>query len=310
MTRIFSDLINARWDEGRFVCVGLDSDLTHPKFPSEIRGDTKRTKLLLFNMHIVDATRDLVCAYKPNIAFYESLGAEGISVLVDTVRHINRCAPEIPIIGDMKRGDIGNTNLGYIRAAFEVYGFDAITVPPYMGKESLQPFLDMKDKGIIILCRTSNPGADEFQDLPLEIRDLPAGVEEFFVKLWGVTGKYDMAHARIPLYRYVAYRVAHHWNENGNCCLVVGATYPEELEKVRQTVGDLPILLPGIGFQQKGVPLEEQVEQTVSAGKDSQGRGMIINSARDIIFASSGPGYAEAARRETLKLHNLIIQYR
>jgi orotidine-5'-phosphate decarboxylase len=174
--------------------------------------------------------------------------------------------------------------------AFDYLKADAITVHPYLGREALQPFLERKDKGIIILCRTSNPGSGEFQNEDVAGDNVPGGY--------------------MPLYKYVAHRVANHWNKNGNCAVVVGATYPEELAEVRKIVGDMPILIPGVGFQQKDVPLEKQVEQVVSAGKDSRGQGMIINSSRGIIFASKGSDFAEAACRETIKLGELINQYR
>ncbi len=191
---------------------------------------------------------------------------------------IHTVAPDVPVILDAKDMDIGNTNTGYVRMAFEYCQADAITINPYLGMEAAQPFLDQKDKGIIVLCRTSNKGSGEFQDLLI---------------------KSDM-----PLYQYVASRVAKYWNKNGNCALVVGATYPNELAQVRRIVGDMPILIPGIGVQ------GGDVEATVKAGRDSRGQGMIINASRSIIFASNGPDFAEAARRETLKLHNLINQYR
>lgn len=282
-TRVFKELIEKRWDEGKFVCVGLDSDLA--KIPEVAKTDSVVATLNGFNRAIISATCDLVCAYKPNIAFYEAYGEEGISALRTLVLSVRNIAPQVPVIGDMKRGDIGNTNAGYVKAAFDYFGFDAITVPPYMGKESLKPFLDMADKGIIVLCRTSNPGAGEFQDL--------------MVCVTTDMGKY------IPLYQYVAHRVAREWNENNNCCLVVGATYPGELETVRGIIGDdMPILIPGIGAQ------GGEVEATVKAGKNSKGQGMIINSARGIIFASKEKDFAEVARQKTIELHEMINQYR
>jgi len=243
----------------------------------------------VFNREIIEATKDIACAYKPNIAFYEEHGEDGIIALRRTVNYIRKLAPDVPVILDAKRADIGNTNAGYMQMAFKYLEADAITVHPYLGAEALQPFLDCADKGIIVLCRTSNPGAGEFQDLPVHSDPLYLGE---------------------PLYHYIARSVAIRWNKNNNCAIVVGATYPDELKKIRRVVGDLPILIPGIGFQQKDVPLEKQVEQVVSAGQDSRGRGMIINSSRGIIFASKGADFAEAARRETKKLHNLINKYR
>lgn len=278
--RNFREMLEDQWSRGNFVCVGLDSEFEKiPKSAYCDRGfhvDVANT-IVAFNQAIIEATRDLVCAYKPNVAFYESFGAEGISALHRTIVDIHAVAPDVPVILDAKRADIGNTNAGYVEAAFGFLRADAITVHPYLGAEALKPFLSRPEKGIVVLCRTSNPGAGEFQDLP-------------------VNGE--------PLYRYVARRVAKKWNKNGNCALVVGATYPEELREVREVVEDMPILIPGIGAQ------GGDVEKTVTAGRDSRGKGMIINSSRGIIFASSGTDFAEAARRETENLRDLINQYR
>ncbi len=275
--RNFRQMLEAQWSCGNFVCVGLDSEFG--KIPESVRrsGISIVNTVVTFNRAIVEATKDLVCAYKPNTAFYEAHGDEGISALQRTIADIHAIAPDVPVILDAKRADIGNTNAGYVDAAFGFLRADAITVHPYLGFEALQPFLARADKGVIVLCRTSNPGACEFQDL-------------------SVNGE--------PLYRFVARRVASEWNKNDNCALVVGATYPDELCEVRGLVGDMPILIPGIGAQ------GGDVEKTVSAGKDSRGQGMIINSSRGIIFASKGADFAEAARRETEKLRNLINQYR
>ena len=292
--RNFRQMLEAQWSRSNFACVGLDSEFG--KIPESARrydyhnttdvvgnvnGHTKNPSLqktiVIFNRAIVEATRDIVCAYKPNAAFYEAHGDEGIGALQRTIADIHAIAPDVPVILDAKRADIGNTNVGYVQFAFDYLKADAITVHPYFGAEALQPFLARADKGVIVLCRTSNPGAGEFQDL-------------------SVNGE--------PLYRFVARRVANEWNKNGNCALVVGATYPDELREVRGLVGDMPILIPGIGAQ------GGDVEKTVSAGKDSRGQGMIVNSSRGIIFASRGVDFAEAARRETQKLHDLINQYR
>ncbi len=275
-------MLEAQWSRGNFVCVGLDSEFGKiPEFAYQARlnsdGVSVEGTIVAFNRAIVEATKDLVCAYKPNIAFYEAHGAEGIAALQRTIADIHAIAPDVPVILDAKRADIGNTNAGYVQAAFEFLQADAITVHPYLGAEALQPFLARAEKGIIVLCRTSNPGAGEFQDL-------------------SVNGE--------PLYRFVARRVASEWNKNGNCALVVGATYPNELREVRGLVGDMPILIPGIGAQ------GGDVAQTVTAGKDSRGWGMIINSSRGIIFASKSEDFAEAARHETEKLRDLINQYR
>jgi len=279
--RNFRQMLEAQWSRGNFVCVGLDSEFGKIPESARVGGNEcavhEGNTVVAFNRAIVEATKDLVCAYKPNTAFYEAHGAEGIAALQRTIADIHAIAPDVPVILDAKRADIGNTNAGYVDAAFGFLRADAITVHPYLGAEALQPFLARAEKGVIVLCRTSNPGAGEFQDL-------------------SVNGE--------PLYRFVARRVASEWNKNGNCVLVVGATYPDELREVRGLVGDMPILIPGIGAQ------GGDVEKTVTAGKDSRGQGMIINSSRGIIFASKGTDFAEAARRETEKLRDLINQYR
>lgn len=244
MPNTFISKLNAKWDEGKFVCVGLDSDTS--KIPSGL-------SQLEFNKKIIDATADLVCCFKPNSAFYEAAGIEGIEALKETVKYIHEKYPDIPVLLDAKRGDIGNTNDGYVRAIFDVLGIDGVTVSPYLGKESLQPFLDRRDKGIIILVKTSNPGADEFQDLLVD-------------------GK--------PLYQVVAEHVKE-WNTNGNLGVVVGSTYPIELGIVRKIVGDMPILIPGTGTQ------GGDLEATIKNGLDSNKQGLIINSSRGIIFAEA-----------------------
>ncbi|MFA5776254.1 MAG: orotidine-5'-phosphate decarboxylase [Patescibacteria group bacterium] len=286
--RNFRELLEERWAEGKFVCVGLDSEFT--KIPEAAHrpgvgvGVDPANTIVAFNRAIVEVTHDLVCAYKPNVAFYEAYGPEGMMALQQTIADIHAIAPDVPVILDAKRGDIDNTNLGYVAAAFDYLEADGITVHPYLGAESLQKFLACTEKGIFVLCLTSNSGAGEFQRLILKNDE--------------------------PLYRFVARRVASEWNKNNNCGLVVGAMYPDELSEVRGLVGDMPILMPGVGFQQKDVPLEKQVEQVVSAGKDSRGRGMVVNSSRGIIFALKGADFAEAARRETQRLHDLINRFR
>ncbi len=283
--RNFRDLLEAQWDRGRFVCVGLDPDWDRVPASVKARAEavigasrsTSARGTVDFCTAIVRQTRDFVCAYKPNAAFFEAMGPDGAWALGRIVDLIHEAAPDVPVIYDAKRGDIGSTNEGYAQYAFERLGADAITVHPYLGQEALKPFLDRADKGVIVLCRTSNPGGGEFQDL-------------------AVNGT--------PLYRVVAERIATAWNRNGNCSVVVGATYPGELAEVRDIVGDMPILIPGIGAQ------GGDVARTVAAGRDSCGRGMVINSARAIIYASGNEDFAEAARRQTLKLHDEIDRYR
>lgn len=262
----FKNKLKKKWDEGKFVCVGLDPIME--KLPQAVNGS-----FFEFNKAIIDATHDIVLSYKPNSAFYEAQGERGIFQLQQTVQYILKNYPEISIILDAKRGDIGSTNEGYVTFAFEYLGVDAITMHPYLGREAIQPFLDRKDKGIIILCKTSNPGAGEFQDL-----------------------KFDNKF----LYQIVAEQVIKEWNTNGNICFVVGGTYPEEFKIIRKIVGDVPLLIPGIGAQ------GGDLENTVKNGKNSKNQGMIINSSRGIIFASNGADFAEAARREAEKLNDQI----
>lgn len=278
--RSFRKLLEQHWSHGRFVCVGLDSELEKiPTTAQQRNSDDSlaiKETMVAFNRAIIEATKDLVCAYKPNSAFYEAHGVAGLMALEETMHLLHTIAPNVPIILDAKRGDIGNTNNGYITSAFDHLKADAITLHPYMGKKSLQPFLDRTEKGIIILCRTSNEGADEFQNLSIDGEEL---------------------------YKKVARQISTQWNHNNNCGLVVGATCPDELREVRQLVGNMPLLIPGVGAQ------GGSVEETVRAAKDSHGAGMIINSSRGILFASSEADFAEAARRETEKLHHLINQY-
>lgn len=244
----FTGKLKAKWDEGKFLCVGLDeANFKH-------------------NQDIIDSTYDLVCSYKPQISFYEAQGAAGFNELVETVSYIQNKYPDISVILDAKRADIGTSNLGYTKAYFDNLGVDAITVNPYLGKESLEPFLKYENKGIFILVKTSNPGSSEFQDLK-------------------VNGN--------PLYRIVAEHVAKNWNTNGNCAVVVGATYPQELKKVREIVGDMPILVPGIGAQ------GGDLEAVIRNGLDSNKKGLIISSSRDIIYSGN-------PRQTALDLHESI----
>ncbi len=274
----FVSMLERQWGQENFVCVGLDSD--YNRIPSLLKENTSvEDALFAFNRAIVDATHDLVCAYKPNAAFYEAQGDAGWRALQRTVRYIKETYSRIPVILDAKRADIGSTNVGYVEAAFDLLGVDAITVHPYLGQEALAPFLARKEKGIIVLAKTSNPGAGEFQDL--------------------LVGE-----AREPLYQVVARHIATRWNGNGNCALVVGAPYPAELKQVRAIVGDMPILIPGVGAQ------GGDIEATVTAGKDSRGQGMIVNASRTIIYASSSSDFAQAARSATGQLRAEINRYR
>ena len=253
------------------LCVGLDPDLE--KIPEIARLTGTQETIVRFNRAIIDATKDHVCAFKPNSAFYEAHGDEGWNALCETVEYIHEVARDVPVILDAKRADIGHTNAGYVNAAFEHVRADALTVHPYLGSEALGPLLDLRDKGIFVLCRTSNPGAGELQDLPIE-------------------GE--------PLYKVVARLVATKWNANGNCGVVVGATYPEELREVRTIIGDMPILVPGIGAQ------GGDLEKTVAAGKDNRGAGMLISASRSVMYASSGTDFSEMAGKKALELDKAI----
>ena len=287
--RHFRQLFEGQWGQGNFACVGLDPDYSKVPPALKQKGEESPGKVILeFNKAIVKATADVASAYKPNIAFYEDHGSEGLTALYETVAYIHEVAPTVPVILDAKRGDIGNTNLGYARMAFDYLQADGITLHGYLGQEAMKPFLDRESKLCIFLCKTSNPGAGEFQDLMVPIAEDEAAS-------LGVEGS-----ATAPLYQHVAYQVSRSWNGNGNCALVVGAPYPEDLKKVRTIVGDIPILIPGVGKQ------GGSVEAAVNAGKDSRGWGMIINSSSDIIFASSGEDFAEAARAKAILLRDNI----
>lgn len=255
------------------LCVGLDAD--YDKLPAHLK--TESDALFIFNRAIIDATADLVCAYKPNSAFYEALGENGIRQLKQTADYLHEKHPEVPIILDAKRADIGNTNNGYVEFTFDYLGMDAITLHPYLGREALEPFLSRSDKGSVILCRTSNPGAGEFQDLVSD---------------------------GVPVYQHVARAVSEAWNTNGNCMLVVGATYPDEMRQIRSVVGDMLFLVPGIGAQ------GGDLEAVMTVGIDSKNQGVIVSSSRGIIYASNGKDFAEAARSEAQKLKDEINQYR
>jgi len=243
------------------LCVGLDSDFA--KLPARFR--KLKHSQFEFNKWIIDQTHEFVCAYKPNSAFYEARGAEGIAELKLTCDYLREEYSDIPIILDFKRGDIGNTNRGYADYAFKYLQVDAVTLQPYQGIEALEPFFKFKDKGLIILCKTSNPGSGELQDMEID-------------------GE--------PVWQLVAKRVAGEWNKHGNCMLVVGATYPEQLKEVRQIVGEMFMLVPGVGAQ--GGDLAEVLK--VGLNKDKS--GLIINSSRGIIFADNPRQEAEKVVRQ------------
>ena len=241
------------------VCVGLDTALE--RLPERFAADP--LPQLAFNRWIIEETLPYVAAYKPNLAFYEARGATGWTELAETMAFLASEAPEVFTVADAKRADIGSTNAGYVARLLDELGFDAVTVHPYLGREALAPFLEREDKAVIVLCRTSNPGAGELQDLTID---------------------------GVPLWEVVATRVRDTWNAKGNCMLVVGATYPAELARVRELCPDLPFLVPGVGAQ------GGDVEAVVAGGLDAQGGGLLINASRSIIFADDPASEARALR--------------
>jgi orotidine-5'-phosphate decarboxylase len=258
-----AELLAACFAEGRHLVVGLDPDLA--RLPeSAAAGAEPAERVIEFNRLIVEQTAEVACAYKPNAAFYEALGQDGFRALSETVAAIRRSAPGAAVILDAKRADIGSTNAGYVTAAFDELGADAITVHPYLGGEALAPFLRREEKLVFVLARTSNPGAGELQNLVAE---------------------------GVPLYRHVARAVAARWNGAGNCGLVVGATYPEELRAVREDVpADLPLLIPGAGAQ------GGDVAAVVAANREAGSDAFLIAASRSILYASTGEDFADAAR--------------
>jgi orotidine-5'-phosphate decarboxylase len=270
----FINKLSAAWTRNdSLLCVGLDPDLA--RFPAHLQAEPDG--IVRFCKAIIDATADLACAFKPQIAYFAALGAE--SQLEEICRYLRDTYPHIPLILDAKRGDIGATAHQYAREAFDRYGADAVTVNPYMGFDSVEPYMEWTDRGVIVLCRTSNAGGSDLQFLD-------------------VGGQ--------PLYQHVARLVAEKWNRNGQCALVVGATFPEELAQVRSIIGDMPLLVPGVGAQ------GGDVEATVRAGRTAGGTGMMINSSRAILYAApqAGEDFAAAARRVARETRDEINRYR
>jgi orotidine-5'-phosphate decarboxylase len=259
--------LEARMDAVRsLVCVGLDPEVA--RIPARFR--TYQWPLFEFNRWIIEQTHEHAAAYKPNMAFYEAGGTQGLRELELTMEYLRAKHPEIVTICDAKRGDIGNTNRGYVAAIFDEMGFDAVTLHPYLGREALTPFLERGDKVCIVLCRTSNAGAGEFQDLVCN-------------------GK--------PVWERVAEHVSADWNANGNCMLVVGATYPEEMRRIRCLAPEMTFLVPGVGAQ------GGDVAAVVAGGLDARGKGLLINSSRGIIFSDD----PEAAARELRDEIGLVV---
>jgi orotidine-5'-phosphate decarboxylase len=268
----FIDKLKHAWHRNEsLVCVGLDPEPA--KFPAHLRDAPDA--IFEFCRAIVDATADAVCCFKPQFAHFAARSAE--DALQRLVAHIHAKHPGVPVILDAKRGDIGSTAAFYASEAFDRYGADAVTVNPYLGRDSLEPFLARADKGVVILCRTSNAGARDLQDLDVGGR---------------------------KLYQHVAATAAREWNTNGNCLLVVGATYPGELKDVRAIVGEMPLLVPGVGAQ------GGDVEAVVRNGATADGTGLVISSSRAILYAGSGLDFADAARSAAVELRDAINRQR
>ncbi len=264
----FHAKLKAAWDASQsMLCVGLDPDST--RLPTSFDQGNEAT--YQFCKAIVDATAHTVCAFKPQFAYFAAQRAE--PELERLCHYIRDTYPDVLLILDAKRGDIGPTVQQYAHEAFDRYGADAVTVNPYLGTDSIEPFLRYREHGVFVLCRTSNPGSGDFQSLD-------------------VGGE--------PLYTHVARRVAREWNEIGECGLVVGATFPDELGAVRAIAGDMPVLVPGVGAQ------GGDIEATVAAGATADGFGMVINSSRAILYASSGPDFADAACRTAVATRDAI----
>ena len=274
----FIDKLRNRWREAdTLLCVGLDPDPA--RFPDAFVDDADA--LFNFCAAIADATAGYACAFKPQFAYFAAHNG-GEAQLQRLIAHINANHPDVPVILDAKRGDIGSTAEQYAVEAFDRFGADAVTLNPYMGFDSAQPFLQRNDRGSIFLCHTSNPGARDFQELAV----------------------HDGGGDGEPLYQLIARTIAEEWNADGNCALVVGATFPEELGVIRGIVGDMPLLIPGVGAQ------GGDVEGVVKNGKTADGTGLMINSSRAILYASSGEGFAEAAADAARELRDAINRWR
>jgi orotidine-5'-phosphate decarboxylase len=268
----FIQMLEAAWQRANsLLCVGLDPEPA--KFPGALAN--RADAIFDFCRAIVDATAPYASAFKPQIAYFAAHRAE--DQLEQLIAHIHQQHPGLPVILDAKRGDIGSTAEQYAREAFERYRADAVTVNPYMGFDSIQPWLEHAGKGVIVLCRTSNPGGSDLQFLDTGGR---------------------------PLYQVVASLAAEKWNANGQLGLVVGATFPQEIEVVRGIVGDMPLLIPGIGAQ------GGDVQATVRAGRTQAGTGMMINSSRAILYAGKGDDFAQAAGQAAAQTRDSINAFR
>lgn len=265
----FREKLEAAWETSNsLLCVGLDPD------PDLMPAGFGADDVAAFNRSIIEATSDLVCAYKPNVAFYEGLGPEkGYAALRETLAAI---PPHIITLADAKRGDVEHTARAYVRAIFDDLGFDACTVSPYLGRDSVEPWIERAEHGAFVLARTSNPGAPDLQDLVAQTEG-----------------------GSLPLYEIVASR-ARSWDQHGNVGLVAGATYPDEMRRLRELCPGMPFLVPGVGAQ------AGSLEDAVRAGLDANGRGLLVNASRGVTYASKGADFAQAARREALRLRDEI----
>ncbi|SKA20049.1 orotidine-5'-phosphate decarboxylase [Novilysobacter spongiicola] len=273
----FMQALRLRWSEAdSLVCVGLDPEPA--RFPVALADHPDA--VFEFCRAIIDATAPFVCSFKPQIAHFAALGEE--DALARLIAHVHDAHPGVPVILDSKRSDIGSTARHYATEAFDRYGADAVTANPYLGRDSVQPFLDRADRGVVILCRTSNPGASDLQDLT--------------VQSGGGPGR--------PLYQQVAETIAQDWNGNGNCALVVGATWPVQLREVRAIVGDMPFLVPGVGAQ------GGDVEAVVRNARTADGTGLVVSSSRAVLYASNGSDFAQAAADAARELRDRINRFR
>lgn len=316
--RNFRELLALQNGQQRYVCVGLDTDVKNPTFAREAsqaelyvetgygymvgrKRLTTGNQVSAYNTLVFEATRDIAATYKPNLAFYRRLGHEGITALRKTIELIHDQSPLTPVILDAKYGDIDSTNEGYAEEAFDYFKADAVTVHNYMGMEAMKPFLKRADKGVFVLDRTSNPNSAEFQkvDLVLTETELDWLLNGPARKMGSAAG-WDPI---MPLYEYVALRVANHWNTENNCGLVVGAPYWDEAGLIRHMVGpNIPLLIPGVGAQ--GQKAEDIVPVALRKGEAG-----VINSSRGIIFAKARPDerQQDAIRRAALELDEEIL---
>jgi len=276
-------MLRTKWEEEKFLCVGLDTEfskipLSQRVMKDDIYHDVCKT-VIAFNTDIIHQTRDLVGAYMINDVFYRTLGKDGFATLQETINRIHHLASSVPVLLNICAGDIGHSNRQTIEYVFDKLDADGITINPYFGQEALQPFLDLREKGVVVLCRTSNYGANEFQDIISQENN-------------------------VPLYRTVAWQVSEYWNKNGNCALLMGLSSHGEIGKLREIVPNVTIFFTGIGPQsQTGIIEEDNVREIVVNGKNKEGTGFVICSSRGVIFSPD-------PHQEALRLHQLIKKYR